>query len=69
MTLQEIKTAVEAGQTVCWASEIYRVVKDRLGQWLIVCGHNEYTIGLTWRDGVTMNGSPNEFFIDEEAQL
>lgn len=65
MSLEEIKAAVEAGKTVHWASRIYRVVKDSLGQWLILCDMNSYCIGLTWRDGVTMNGKPEEFFIDE----
>ena len=62
MTLEEIKAAVEAGQTVHWSNSRYRVVKDRLGQWLIVCDGGS-TTGLTWRDGVTMNEKPEEFFI------
>jgi hypothetical protein len=64
MTLDEIKAAVEAGKTVHWSNEGYTVIKDSLGQWLIV--HKDMTIGLTWRDGVTMNGEPEEFFIAEE---
>lgn len=63
MTLDEIKRAVEAGQTVYWSNSAYKVVKDKLGQWLIVCSINGYTVGLTWMDGVTMNGKPDEFFI------
>jgi len=64
MTLDEIKAAVEAGKVVYWASRAYRVVKDRLGQWLIVCTLNDYTVGLTWLDGVTMNGMPEQFFTE-----
>lgn len=35
MTLDEIKSAVLAGKTVCWANEGYEVVRTS-GQWLIV---------------------------------
>lgn len=69
MTLQEIKAAVESGQRVCWASEAYEV--RRVGNpgdydWLIVCTLNQNTIGLTWRDEVTMNGRPEQFFISPQ---
>lgn len=64
MNLQEIKAAVDAGKVVCWANENYRVIHDSKNQWLIVCQLNDYTIGLTWRDGKTMNcNSESEFFI------
>lgn len=67
MTLEEIKAAVEAGQTVHWTNELYRVIKDDTGQWLIHCrpvaGHGDVYWGLTWQDGVTMNGSPDQFYI------
>jgi hypothetical protein len=66
MSLDEIKAAVLVGKTVHWASRAYRVVQDEIGQWLIVCDLNEYAIGLTWRDGVTVNGEPKEFFIGGE---
>lgn len=49
MTLAEIKAAVNG--------------RDTLGQWLIICDSNESCIGLTWQDGVTVNGKPDEFFI------
>jgi len=75
MTLEEIKAAIESGKHVCWSNRAYDVIKDKLGQWLIVCGRsseksfsalranlNGYTCGLTWLDGVTMNGNPDEFF-------
>ncbi len=45
----------------------YRVVKDKIGQWLIVCDINGYTIGLTWMDGVTVNGRPDEFYVAESV--
>lgn len=66
MRLEEIKAAVKAGKVVYWSNSLYRVVCDDLGQWLIVCTSNQSTIGLTWQDGVTMNGKPEEFFIFEE---
>ena len=63
MNLQEIKTSVESGLVVHWASPLYRVIKDNVGQWLIICDSNDHCIGLTWRDGVTMNGEENQFFV------
>ena len=41
----------------------YRVVKDNLGQWFIVCDQNQNAIGLTWRDGATLNGQENDFYV------
>ena len=66
MNLAQIKEAVESGKRVFWSNEAYEVVKDRIGQWLIVCSLNGYTIGLTWRDGVTMNGEEKDFYIGEK---
>lgn len=63
MTLDEIKHAVEDGKHVYWANIAYEVVKDSTGQWLIECCLNGHCIGLTWEDGVTLNGSPEQFFI------
>ncbi len=66
MTLTEIKAAVEAGRKVYWASKNYEVIKDSIGQWLILCLINGSCIGLTWQDGVTMNGAEVDFFTDKE---
>lgn len=63
MNLEQIKTAVLAGKTVHWASTLYVVVQDNAGQWLIVCTANKSTIGLTWQDGVTLNGREDQFFV------
>jgi hypothetical protein len=63
MNLQEIKDAVLAGKTVCWASTAYEVIVDNRGQWFIRCNLNDNHIGLTWLDGTTMNGHPDQFFI------
>ena len=65
MKLQEIKDAVLAGKTVHWKNRLYRVVHDCVGQWLIVCPSTKGCWGLTWADGVTMNGHQNDFFIGE----
>ena len=66
MTLEEIKSAVENGKSVYWATTSYKVVKDNIGQWLVVCNLNDYCFGLTWQDGNTLNGKPEEFFIEED---
>lgn len=63
MTLNEVKTAVRAGRTVYVRTEAYLVVRDNLGQWLIVCAQNGYTTGLTWRDGIRMNCAEEDFIL------
>jgi len=63
MTIDEIKAAVDAGQTVHWASNGYVVHKDRLGQYLITYVPNGSCIGLTDRAGHQLNGKEAEFFI------
>ena len=62
MNLQEIKSAVEAGKNVYHGSGLYKVIKDSKNQWLIKCTSNGYCIGLTHKDGVTLNGQESEFF-------
>lgn len=66
MNLEQIKAAVERGETVHWRNEAYRVEKDSIGQWWIVCQSKDLThgstIGLTWKDGKTLNGKESEFF-------
>ena len=63
MTLEDIKAAVDAGQTVHWANTGYVVHKDRLGQYLISFLPNGSCIGLTDREGQRLNGKEAEFFI------
>ena len=63
MTLEEIKAAVRAGKTVHAGTRAYKVIEDSIGQWLICCTINDYCIGLTWRDGSTLNDKPENFFI------
>lgn len=64
MNLQEIKTAVESGRRVFWQNLGYEVIKGQ-HEWLIYCLINGSCIGLTWTDGVTLNGRPGDFFIPE----
>jgi len=63
MTLEEIKAAVDAGQTVHWANTGYVVHKDRLGQYLITYLPTGSCIGLTNREGHRLNGKEAEFFL------
>lgn len=64
MNVEEIKKAMEEGEEVCWVNKGYKVIKDEIGQYFIMCMHNEYCIGLTWRDGKTLNGREEQFFIN-----
>lgn len=58
----EIKAVVDAGERrVFWSHTGYEVLKGKAG-YVIVCLANNYTIGLTWLDGTTLNGKPEEFF-------
>jgi hypothetical protein len=63
MNLQEIKQAISEGKTVHWENQLYEVVLDKLGQYLIKCKMNGHCIGLTWADGTTMNGEEKQFYI------
>jgi len=62
MNLQEIKTAVNSGKKVYWINEAYEVRKDDNKEYFIFCVANGYSIGLTWKDGVTLNGKESDFF-------
>ena len=62
MTLEEIKKAIDAGARVYHGNRGYEVVRDNLGRYLIQCV-NGYCIALTWADGRTLNGKPEEFFV------
>ena len=64
MTLNEIKDAVLSGKIVHWANALYVVTYgDKTKEFYIVCTDNKSTIGLTHRDGITMNGEPEDFYI------
>jgi hypothetical protein len=69
--LDEIKSALADDRRVFWSNQGYEVIRDTLGQYLIIWRRGErgeHCIGLTHRDGVTMNGKPNEFFTLESKQ-
>ncbi|EAQ02665.1 hypothetical protein OB2597_18152 [Pseudooceanicola batsensis HTCC2597] len=68
MTLEDIKAAVDGGETVHWANEGYQVIKDRLGQYLIVFLGNGSAIGLTDRSGQRLNGREAVFFVSRAAE-
>ena len=68
MNLQQIKTAVDKGLTVYCGSSIYVVVNNG-GSYAINCVLNEYSIGLTWLDGVTLNGSHEDFYLSVDREL
>lgn len=63
MTISEIKYAVNIGKTVCWANASYQVIKDSIGQWLIVYMPSRDCVGLTNLAGDTLNGKESEFYI------
>ena len=64
MDLQQIKTALKTGKKVYWSNKAYEVIQSKFTQeYLIKCHLNDTFIGLTWRDGVTMNGDPKDFFM------
>ena len=65
MKLQEIKEAVLAGKTVHWKNAGYEVMRDKVGQWFIICCFNGSLTSLTWADGVTMNEREEDFFLGE----
>ena len=68
MNLEEIKRAVDSGLSVCWSHEGYDVLKNDKGWYYVKCNGNNHIIGLTWRDGVTMNGEECDFFIKSEGE-
>lgn len=63
-SVDEIKKAVDDGKAVYHHNSLYKVTKDKLNQYLIVCQANQYAIGLTWRDGKTLNGKLKDFIAE-----
>ena len=77
MNLQDISAAVDRGDTVHWQSTYYRVVKGpshpdtpdggcNPALHYLINGRNGSSIGLTWTDGVTLNGKEEDFFISSD---
>jgi hypothetical protein len=62
MTAAEIKSAIDSGKKVCWHNPTYEVIKTK-DEYLIRCRLNQHCVGLTWQDGVTLNGKEEDFYI------
>lgn len=70
MNLQQIKTAINNNQTVHWSNNGYTVKRSNNQG----CNQGDYyihhtsgsCIGLTWADGTTLNGKPEEFYIAKQ---
>ena len=78
MTVYEIEDAVRKGKKVHWTTDNYIVdmyiVKSRSfpsteevssEQFDILCLSNDHRIGLTWIDGVTLNGKEKDFYVKD----
>lgn len=64
MNLKQIKAALAAGLPVHWSNVGYVVKGDT-----ITFTPNDHSIGLTWADGVTLNGEESDFFVGECVEL
>ena len=70
MTLAEILRAVDEGLTVHWQDEGYVVERaPNGGNCVIRSLSTGHCIGLTWADGITLNGKAEEFFISDGPSL
>jgi hypothetical protein len=70
MTLAEILRAVEEGLPVHWQSPGYLVERaHRDGKCVIKCLFTGHCIGLTWADGMTLNGREEDFFVGAGSTL
>ena len=65
-SVEAIKNAVDSGKTVCWSNSNYQIVishpRSYQTEYLIKCLDNDSCIGLTWRDGKTLNGKLKDFY-------
>ncbi len=72
-SLEEIQKAVENGTTVYWSSQAYRVIKDKIGQWLVEY-HGNLPSGLPSYWGLTnikgeLSDIPEKFFSFNNSTL
>lgn len=65
MTVDEIKKAVDENKNVYWCGKNYKVIKDNLNRYFICYDEASCCVGLTWSDGMTLNGKEEEFFIGD----
>jgi|TARA_R110000796_G_scaffold71179_2_gene161516 hypothetical protein len=63
MTLAEIQKAITENKEVRWMNDGYKVYQDSIGQYLITFIDNDYTIGLTHQNDLTLNGNEQDFYI------
>jgi hypothetical protein len=68
MDLEQIKQAIARGDKVHWMNSAYDVIKDDIGQYLIKCNINDSCVGLTWRDGITMGESEDDFYLGYKGE-
>ena len=68
MNLQEIKQAVDRGETVRWSNDGYTVIKRKDGEYLIKCEATGHAIGLSWvsDNGELLNGKEEDFYIKNQ---
>ena len=66
MNLEQIKKAIELGERVCWSHTGYEVLLSH-GEYIIK-HEGGHIIGLTWLDGVTLNGKEKDFFIHHDTR-
>jgi len=64
MNIQEIKIAVDKGILVNYKTPTYRVIKDSINQYLIMCSINGSCIGLTNIGGDKLNGHESDFYYE-----
>lgn len=64
MTIQQIKSAVDNGQVVHYASQYYTVIKNELDQYLISCSIERRCDSLINNAG-QLNGYPWKFYIGD----
>jgi len=70
MNLESIKFSIEnLNYKVFWKNENYQVIKDSIGQWLILSKCNGHCIGLTHKDGKTLNGKESEFYFEKVSDF
>ena len=62
MTVDEIKAIVDKGYCVHWVNPGYKVIKDKLGQYLIEFGDGKWYCGLTTQAS-ELNGNEAEFYV------
>jgi len=71
MTLNEIKKAVDQGKSVIYRHDGSIVEKvfytdTQEHDYHIVYKRNDFRVCLNWKDGVTMNGNEEDFYIKDE---